>query len=82
MVTLKSDNDKSVTSSLKVTVTGMAALVVEGAVDERMAVGFTLSNVRVNEVAAVLLLPAASCATPAAMAMVTRPCAEGVTVNV
>jgi hypothetical protein len=77
--TVISPTTKPVTLSLNVIVTGIGEVfVVADAVDVMLTVGTVLSYVLLSCVAAVLLLPAASVATPAAMSTVTAPWALGV----
>src|SRR4051812_8767952 len=59
-----------------------AAAVTAGAGLASAAAGHVPSKVRVSREAAVLMLPAASLAAPAARSTVTAPSADGVTVNV
>ena len=71
-----------VTLSLNVAVTKNGAFVVVGDADVKATVGGVMSAVRVNPVAAVLLLPAASFALSASTSTVTLPSALGVTSKV
>jgi hypothetical protein len=72
---------KPLTSSLNVAVTLNGALTVVAEVDVKVTVGAVASYVRVNPVAAVLLLPAISVAVAAGTSTVTGPSALGVTVK-
>ena len=80
LVTVMSPAINPVTASLKVIVTRIGKVLVGlGAVDVIVTVGEAVSNVLLNCEAAVLLLPVASIALPAATFTVTVPCAVGVT---
>jgi hypothetical protein len=75
----------TVAPSLKVNATVGLKFVVLGDVDCTLTdekLGASESNVLDSCVAAVLLLPAASCADAAATLTVTAPCADGVTFTV
>jgi hypothetical protein len=82
LVTLISVLSNPVTSSLNVAVTLNAALTVVADADVKATVGGVKSAVRVNAVAAVLLLPAVSVALAASTSTVTLPSALGVTSKV
>ena len=81
LVTVISLAIKLVVLSLKVAVTGNAAVTVAAAAEVRLTVGAILSKVRVKAVAAVLLFPAASVATLLGTLTVTVPWPVGVTVK-
>jgi hypothetical protein len=82
LVTVISVLSNPVTSSLNVAVTLNAALTVVADADVKVTVGAVKSAVRVNPVAAVLLLPAVSVALAASTSTVTLPSAVGVTSKV
>ena len=83
LATMTSPAVKPVTASLKVTANGIGDTRVGcGAVVASVAVGPTLSNVRVKAFDGPLGLPAVSWAAPAATLAPKLPCAAGVRVNV
>ena len=79
LVTVISVLSNPVTFSLNFAVTLNAALTVVADADVKATVGAVKSEVRVNPVAAVLLLPAVSVALAASISTVTLPSAVGVT---